>query len=479
MIEIPFIGQAYTLPSVNAACQRCLNMYMEGVPGETKGKVILKKRSGLKLFTTVTGANRKIYSTSKDRLFSVNGNKLTEITASGARIERGTIATSGGNVSIQDNGNQMAIVDGSAGYVFDLVANVLTAISAIAYPDDATQVTYQDGFIIVNNPSSDPSGNFNISGIRDALSWSALDFGNAEASPDIISALTSTGQVLWLLGPTSIEAWYNSGAADFPFQRISGAHFDIGIFAPFSLAKMDSNIFWLGSDQQGFGQIFTNNGYTPTRISTHAIEQEIVKYPTIEDALGFTMQEGGHSYYVITFQAASKTWAYDVTTQSWFEWAYTNYTNNTETQYKGSSQAFFKGKNYVADSVSGDIFEVDPETLTDNGNKIKILRNSPHIWNGLDRIFYNAFQVDMETGIGLTNGQGNNPQAMLRWSDDGGHVWSNQMFESAGKIGEYKKRVKFNRLGQARDRVWEFTMTDPVKITLLNAHVKVGDNPNG
>lgn len=479
------MGEAYTLPSLNAAFQRCLNLYPEGVPGD-KSKIILKKRSGQKFFTKVTNANRRIYSTSKDRLFSVNGNKLTEIETNGDKLERGTINTSSGNVSMADNGNELVIVDGNTGFVFDLVSNTLTAISNFDNPpttkfqNRATHVTFLDGFLIINDPTSSPAGEFFISGIRDATTWRILDFGNAEGSPDIINALISTGRELWLFGPESTEVWYNSGAALFPFQRINGTYSEIGCFAPFSVCRMETSVFWLGSNDQGFGQVFTNSGYVPRRISTHAIEQEWVTYPTINDAVAFCYQEGGHRFYVITFIGGDTTWVYDVVTQMWHELAFTDFTTNIDSRYRGNSHAFFNGINFVADPTTGNIYQIDPETVTDaltdsTTNKIKCLRNSPHIWNSLERLFFTSFQVDMETGVGLTTGNGSNPQAMLRWSNDNGHTFSNQVFADIGKIGEFRTRVKYNRLGTARDRLWEFAITDPIKVTLLNAHVEANN----
>jgi len=484
MIPVPIVGQAYTLPSVNAAFQRCLNLYAEGVIGETKSQIILKKRSGLKLFATTTLPQRRIYTTSKGRLFSINGDKLTEISITGGKTEHGTISTSTGQVSMADNGDELLIVDGTTGFVFNLVTNVLTSIADTDFPDSATHVTFQDGFLIVNDPSSSPAGEFFISGIRDATTWGALDFGNAESSPDIINALISTGREVWLFGPKSVEPWYNSGAAAFPFQRINGAQSEIGLFAPFSLCRMETSIFWLGANDQGHGQVFTNQGYKPVRISTHAIEQEWITYSSIEDAVGFCYQEGGHKFYVLNFQAGDKTWVYDTVTGWWHETGFTDFTINKDGQYRGNTHAFFNGKNFTSDAANGNIYEIDPKTLTDeidpdiltdptiDGVKIKMLRSTPHEWNGAERVFYNSFQVDMETGVGLTVGQGSDPQAMLRWSNDGGHTFSNQLFKDIGKKGEYKTRVKFNRIGQARDRLWEFSITDPIPVTILGAYIK-------
>ncbi|MGI9158928.1 MAG: hypothetical protein ACR2K1_04165 [Saprospiraceae bacterium] len=65
---------------------------------------------------------------------------------------------------------------------------------------------------------------------------------------------------------------------------------------------------------------------------------------------------------------------------------------------------------------------------------------------------------------------------MLRWSDDGGHTWSNEYWRDMGQIGEYGKRVIWRRLGMTtklRDRVYEISGTDPVKIVIMGAELHV------
>jgi hypothetical protein len=75
----------------------------------------------------------------------------------------------------------------------------------------------------------------------------------------------------------------------------------------------------------------------------------------------------------------------------------------------------------------------------------------------------------MEPGVGQSTGQGAAPLLMLRYSNDGGHTWSNEKTATAGKVGEYGARAKFNRLGSGRNRVWELSMTDPVKFSVFGA----------
>lgn len=67
------------------------------------------------------------------------------------------------------------------------------------------------------------------------------------------------------------------------------------------------------------------------------------------------------------------------------------------------------------------------------------------------------------------NNMGEDPQAMLRWSDDRGKTWSNELWRSIGQAGQYKQRIRYNRLGQALDRTYEWSMTDPVKRIIYGA----------
>jgi hypothetical protein len=69
---------------------------------------------------------------------------------------------------------------------------------------------------------------------------------------------------------------------------------------------------------------------------------------------------------------------------------------------------------------------------------------------------------------------GYDPDVMLRWSDDGGHTWSNEHWSQMGKIGEYYRRVFWRRLGMTlklRDRVYEVSGSAPVKTTIMGAEL--------
>jgi hypothetical protein len=84
-------------------------------------------------------------------------------------------------------------------------------------------------------------------------------------------------------------------------------------------------------------------------------------------------------------------------------------------------------------------------------------------------------ELDMESGVGLVTGQGENPQAMLQWSDDGGKTWSNEYWAEIGKIGNYLTRVAWNRLGMFRQRQYRVQISDPIPVAILGAYAEVED----
>jgi hypothetical protein len=91
-----------------------------------------------------------------------------------------------------------------------------------------------------------------------------------------------------------------------------------------------------------------------------------------------------------------------------------------------------------------------------------------------DIIYVNIY--DTAYMVGSVYVQGAIPRVALRWSDDGGHTWSNEHVASMGKIGQTGTRVIWRRLGMTlklRDRVYEISGTDPVKIAIMGAELDV------
>lgn len=466
-----FIGPSYTSQSVNVDCQRTVNMFPEvnalstGKAGEVASLV---PTPGLTLLATLPHSPiRGSWTTSTGVLYTVHGVKLYKILSDWTYSEMGELLTSSGNVSLSDNGIHLVLVDGTYGYTCKLSDNTFARITdADFYAAD--QVTYQDGYFILNKANSNQ---WFISGLND-ITFDPLDIASAEGSPDNVVGVISSNQNVYVFGAKSTEIYYNSGDADFPFARIQGAVLDFGCSAPFSIAKILGDCYFIGGDSLGSGVVYRIHGLQTQKISTPAIESVIRSLTSsqVASSTAFSYQQGGHLFYCLNLTGTKTTFVYDASTELWHERTYLNLWFLERHRAQCHSVAY--GKNVVGDYESGKLYSLDPTCYTDNGIPIARIRTAPHITKDLKFITHNEFILDMETGTGTDGtGQGIDPQVVIRWSDDGGHTWSNEKQAASGKIGEYKKRVKFRRLGMSRDRVYEVKITDPVKVVLIGAQL--------
>jgi hypothetical protein len=218
------------------------------------------------------------------------------------------------------------------------------------------------------------------------------------------------------------------------------------------------------------------NGYVPQRISTHAVENSL-NGKTITDAVAWTYQLEGHEVYVISFPTLQLTWCYDIATQMWHKWLYTNNLGQYE-RCRGNCAAVFQGYVLVGDYSNGKIYHLDRNVYTDDGQNVKRLRRAVHLTTDLQRQYFEELQLQFQPGVGLSTGQGDDPQAMLRWSSDGGSTWSNEHWTTIGKIGKYTNRAIWRRLGTARDRIFEVSVSDPVKAVIISANLKMTAGEN-
>ena len=475
-MKSPILGASYVARSVNAADNRMVNLFPELVPEGGKEPAFLSRCPGLRRIATIgSGPIRGLWQT-KGIMYVVSGNTFYRVETYGRTRYRGVIigtVTGSGPVSMSDNGTQIFIACNPDGFIYNTVTEVFAQITDPDFPGAVT-VGYLDGYFVFNEPNSPRVW---VTALLDGLSVDPLDFASAEGDPDGLVSLIIDHREAWLFGTNSIEVWYDAGLPDFPLQRIQGAFNEIGCAAPYSVAKLDNGVFWLGSDARGRGIVYRANGYTGQRISTHAVEWQIQQYGNLSDAIGYTYQQDGHAFYVLIFPTAQTTWVYDVATQAWHERA--GWSNGEFVRHRSNCQVVYNDEIIVGDFENGNLYAYDLDDYTDNGDIQKWLRSWRALGTGqnnLKRSTQHTLQIDCEAGVGTNTGQGSNPQMMLRWSDDGGHTWSNERWVSMGKIGEYFTRAIFRRLGMTlklRDRVYEVSGTDPVKVAIMGAELYV------
>jgi hypothetical protein len=505
-MQTPILGSAYVARSVNVADARMVNLYPEVVPEGGQMPAYLNRAPGLQLQQTVgAGPIRGLWPQpgSATGFYVVSGAEvylLASPTATPTLI--GAIAAGTHPVSIADNGDQVIFVTNPQAYVYTQSTATFGQVTDPDFPGAVT-VGYIDGYFVFNEPDSQRIW---VTSLLDGTQIDALDFASAEGAPDGVVGIIVDHREVWVFGTNSTEVWYNAGAPDFPLARIQGAYNEIGCAAPYSIAKMDNSVFWLGRDARGQGIVYRAGGYIGQRISTHAVEWQIQQYADMSDAVAYTYQQDGHAFYVLNFPTGGTTWVYDAATGAWHERAYFN--NGDFERHRGNCQCNVRNDTVIGDYQNGNIYLFDLDTYADNGTPQKWLRSwraLPTGTNNLRRTAHHSLQLNLEVGVGL-NGlafgetqpspdytldldfqdqlyevpgitpvvQGADPQVMLRWSDDGGHTWSSEHWVSIGKIGQYGRRAIWRRLGMTlklRDRVYEVSGADPVKIAIIGAEL--------
>lgn len=443
---------SYAHVSKPVGVERLVNCFAEAAPPEGKAPAALMRAPGIVTGVNVgTGVGRGLVRFG-GQLYAVSGTGFYSISSGHVATLIGTVAGSD-VVSFAANQNELVICDKSAvAYTYD--GSTLAQITDGDW-DNGVQCCDLDNYILFRKGDS---GQFFSSDLADAASYDALYFATAEGAADkLVGIITDHRQVV-LAGEHSIELWYNAGGGDFPFQRDVNGFIEIGCAAGATLAKADNSIYWLASDLT----VRRLEGLTPVRVSQHGVEQAIATYD-VTDAYAFGYSHGGHIFYVLTFPDQA-TWVYDATTREWHERQ-----SYGLSRWRPCAAAYCYGRNYVQDYETGKVGYLDTSTYTDWDDTQRLEATFPQVYNGGGRVFHQSFEIMAETGVGTVTGAGSDPQITLEMSDDSGRTWRTAATKSLGLLGEYRSRVRWERLGSSRDRVYRVSISDPVKVVLADA----------
>lgn len=478
MPRTPFLGQAYVSRSSNLEDCRLINLYPEIVPsekqsGNAKDIGAFYSCPGLSLLTSAGSGPVRAAKVLGSTLYVVSGSALWAVNSSWSATKIGNLVTGTGPVSMIENGTQLAIFDGTQGYLLSA-----GSFSSISLPfSNPTFGNYQDGFGLAIGANA-----YNVwqSNSFDFSTWPGLAFGLANARSDYPMAIGELSEHMWIVKQYSTEVWYNAGNANFAFSRLGGVLIEWGTPAPISVTQASTpqngdSLIWLGQNKAGQVAAVQTTGSSVKRISTHAMERQWSTYSTTADCITYTYMQEGHIFVVFTFPTGNETWVYDTVTGFWHQRA--SFSGGQFGRHISNCHAFFNGKNVVGDYQSGNLYALDLDTLTDNGAQRKWLRS----WRATAEIpegpmLFSSLQIDMQSGIGVPDGT--NPQIMLRWSDDGGHTWSTERCVAAGPTGATAQRVRFLALGGTRantgmDRIFELSSTDQFPAALIGASINI------
>lgn len=458
--DMQFIG-ALRGKSTVASNSRYLNLYPMV---SSDGRSIIFSTPGLSEFVDIGSGLCRGLKVFGDVLIAVFDDQVYSITSAGVATNIFDIGTTTGDVSMEDNGTDLMLVDGSAGYLWD-GATMTTGIAN--FPSNPDTVAFIDGYFIVNEGGT---GRFHYN--TDPYvpeTWAALNFNTAEASPDILMAVASTFGYIYAFGDKTTEVWYDAAATSGPFLRIDGMVMQCGLMAPFSPQKIGDSgnvLLWLADTPNGGGFVVKNSGgQSLERASTPELEQTWSSYSTMSDARSFGYKQDGSTFYVLQFPTAGHTWVYDTFTSRWHE------RSSAGGRWYADYYARFNGQHVVASAQTSKLYYMSNSYTSDDGVEIERELVGPTLGGQDEMITWHSIQIEMDNGVGTYDGQGEDPVILLSWSDDAGRTWSQNRELKIGKAGEYLKRVITWQLGRSYKMTPRIRVTDPVPISILSATI--------
>src|SRR5258708_6303793 len=445
MSRFDLCGGSYTLANVSADAQRSLNLYAEIVEsGDGRSKLTLQPTPGLtSILATLDGPPRGQLEFN-GLLFIVAGTKFYQITltslgssgfpstpiAVGCTVLGTALANDGLPASLAANENQIIITSAGNVYIYyvntmnDSVTNV--SISAGTFkqvpasnftlstgPAPVKQIAFCDSFFLALIANSQ---NIQVSNVLDGFNWipggaivNGVYIGGVSTqivvsvSPENVIGMAVDHRQAWMLGRKKIVG-YVSGDPLNIFAVQPGAFIEQGAVATFSISQLDNSIFWVSGDDKGDGMGFRLNGLTPQRITTHAVELAWQSYPKRSDAVSYSYQDKGHSFWVVLFPSANQgngaTWVYDVATGLWHERDLLNQTTGASMGHPSWNHSFWNGAHIVGDWRSTNLYQMDVGFFDNASVPITRVRRAPHIATELEMIRYDKFILDVETGVG-------------------------------------------------------------------------------
>jgi len=458
--DFPIIDGAYQDDARPFSMQDTVNwLPTPAEQGGTRTPMKLESPAGLVDFCDL-GTGKPIRGThnAEGLLLAVSGNTLFRIAPTGLATAIGNIPGVG-RVSMDHNkitgGNEVAIANGIGGYVYNTSTGTLAQITDEAFPG-ARLFGFIDGFMAF----VDPSGSYWAhSEVRQATQYNSLDRYDAESAPDNLVTLIPSHREVFVLGQRTGEFFRNTGTAQRTFQRQDGAELEVGIASVFSCARLDNTVYWLGND----GIVYRLVGHSPQRVSTGPIEQAI-RECNLANAFAYTWEQGGHKVFYLTFPDGH-TWGFDVLSSRWHRRASLGLD-----RWRLNTMTAWNGMNIGGDFSNGKLYRVTSDVQTESGLPIVSRRVGGLIHAESNEVEIAAMRLLFDVGRG---GPGDvDHHCSIRYSDDGGHNFTQARVTDIGRSGQYRIKVEEDQLGMALERVWDISVSGPRKRDLIGASIK-------
>ena len=464
-INIPVTGPTYTNRSLDIGAQVTRNFYAEINP-ETHEPTSMMPFPGTTLFCAAAGGTNRGSGIFNNELYMVNGTNLIKVNSSGAATTIGTI-TGTGRCVMESDGNNLVITTGETKpYTYDGTTLTLGT-------DIDLHTSYTCAFINQRMVYDGDGPNILFADLNNPLSVASENVTPAESDPDDLVGVWAYRQQIFAAGTCTIQPYWNSGEGNPPYDPIINAVQQVGVHARYSATHNKDFSYFLGSDLN----VYRYDGLSAQPIGNPAICQAISKYSDASDAFGVCFSFDSLNFYMLSFPTGNETWLYQEQSGQWTNLAY----GTDGSQHVINSYQFVYNKHLVTDRRSGNVYELDFDTFTDNGDVIQrqratiaISAKELQIGRPNSKLTMNWLRLFIEPGVSLVSAEA---QIIMEYSDDHGKTWTSSLgFLSIGQQGDYENVVEWHQLGTFYSRMFRFTMTDPVKWVLIDAvaDVEVG-----
>lgn len=445
-MQIPLIGNGSPSRFQKRSPEKLVNLYPVIHP-DNLTPVSLAGTPGFRIFSNINNSKIRMLHVMDGVLYCLAGEKFYRVDSDGSHFQKGVVP---GTVRPRpaNNGTQLAIPVGDI-YYYDSAAD---SVSSFSLPNSAqsNSAAFVGQYIAYAQLNS---GRFYLSAAGDASSVNALDFANAESSPDDVVANHRFKGQHWLLGLDSTEVWYITGES-FPLNPVPGMAWDVGCAAKHSIASDRKYIAWLSNEKQMVASL----GGEPQVISTENTDYQISNLSRIDDAEGLMYTEEGHTFFQLTFPEANKTIVHD------FKTGHQHERQSSQNRHRASMHAYAYNKHIIADFQTGKLYEWSLDYYDEDTARITRECITPGVHSNGDVIRFPSIELQAETGVTPLN----DPEdvVQVRWSETGAD-WGSWVNMPYGKQGERFTRLRLHGCGSSKERYHHLRTSTKGKVNWL------------
>jgi hypothetical protein len=487
--DVPLATGSYVTTDPRASSKKLIGLFSEigaqTSDADTKEKVppiYLRRSPGIDPLAD-NGQNTIVrgFREMKGVLYTVIGSTLYSVASTGVLTELGTgingtnIATAG-FVRMVDNTECLFILIPGTSIAYTYCPDLPTPFAQFLDPTflqyGAIDVWFVDSFFVFLR--TDGRGFYNddgqpISGLGPPT-FTTFGVFPREFGTDLFVGMAVDHRDVVIFGTRTSEVYTNNGSptgspfADAPdgFMQI-GIHPDCG----YTPNLQDQSVFWVAQDCT----IRRRNGQTPERVSNSGIEQ-ILQDANLNGQLvgaySLTPTINGHPLWILTLPAASRTLAYDCLTTEWHELQ--SLVNNIGYWRPACWYNAF-GQQLVGDSQSGRIGTLSTAAFTEFGVPCYASFTTQSVFDGNERIVHGKIELVITPGASPSISTG--ALVTLFVSDDSGQTWRARETKSLGAMGQRTVRVFWTKLGQSRNRVYKFQISDPTPTFMVSVKAQL------